>query len=145
MKYYLPSLDVPGGDSDSLLNPLVQRLLGLDITPHLAWSLTPWSWLIDWYTGVGNMIANMQSLLQDSLVAKYAYIMRHRRVTHNYLHAQPFLDDTSGTKTVRAYGNITLEVKERAAASPFGFGLGNREFSDSQAAILAALGLSRLR
>jgi len=111
----------------------------MEITPSLAWELLPWSWMVDWFGNVGDLMANISAASYDNLVAKYAYIMRTRRISYNTIQDQPL---TIG-KSLRLNGTFFVETKERAAASPYGFGLDWNGFSTSQLAILAALGISR--
>jgi len=137
-KYYIPSLDADPAKS-VFSSRLLRRLYGMEITPSLAWELLPWSWMVDWFGNVGDLMANISAASYDNLVAKYAYIMRTRRISYNTIQDQPL---TIG-KSLRLNGTFFVETKERAAASPYGFGLDWNGFSTSQLAILAALGISR--
>ncbi len=51
---YIPELDSRGLES-------LARRLALGLTSHealaTAWELTPWSWFVDWFSNVGDMIA----------------------------------------------------------------------------------------
>lgn len=119
---------------------IANKLLGSRINPEVLWELTPWSWAVDWVTNIGEIMTNLSALSSDSLVMRYAYIMRTTRVTHTY------------TLTgCRLYGGVegpfvqryVVETKTRQKATPYGFGLDPSMFSTRQWAILAALGVSR--
>lgn len=138
MKYYIP--DFEGASTQSRLK---RRLFGLEITPAAVWELVPWSWLVDWFSNVGDVIANMTPI--DNLVAKYAYVMRHSWVTYTRVGKQRYAADPSKTTYFTASGSSIQkwERKERCGASPFGFGLSEGDLSSRQWAILAALGFQR--
>jgi hypothetical protein len=119
---------------------LSNRLLGNRITPAVLWELTPWSWLADWVADIGSIITNATLLSQDGLVMRYGYLMRQTTAIDTYtpVHA-PFKIGMFGHATAQ----LSVVQKERARATPFGFGLDTESFTARQWAILAALGLSR--
>jgi hypothetical protein len=141
MKYYIPGLKVDSCES-IWSSPLLRRIYGLELTPALLWELTPWSWLVDWFADVGDVIANMSSLNHDNLVAKYAYVMRSERET-TYLFTPWKIGTTQGVLNLDMTSSYYLDSKERHAASPYGFGVGWDDFSPYQLSILMALGLTR--
>jgi hypothetical protein len=108
-------------------------------TPSLVWELTPWSWLIDWCSNLGDVIANVSSIIQDNLCAKYAYVMGHteQEVTHSAV-------NNLVTGPITCEWKASLEAKLRHEASPFGFGLTGADFSARQWSILTALGISKM-
>jgi hypothetical protein len=140
-RYYRPEFDpnsigFPSGWSN------IKRLLslyGARINPSIVWKVTPWTWLIDWFSGIGRNIDVLTEQFQDGVAAKYLYVMHHRQreiVTYsNYStydgwrqHSWPWL----------------LETKQRVSAdSPFGFNLSWSHLSARQWAILGAIGVSR--
>jgi hypothetical protein len=118
----------------------LNRLFGLRITPEVLWELSPWSWLVDWKSNVGDVIHNMSAFSRDGLVLKYGYMMRHMTITDSYLLEGAVLRD--GTSGPLRQDFIT-EVKKRVVATPYGFGLDPDAFTPRQWAILTALGVSR--
>lgn len=118
----------------------VSLIFGLRPSPSLVWELTPWSWLIDWVSDVGDAIANLSSIHFDNLCAKYAYCMGHTTVKTVYTGKANYL-----TGPATASWSYSLDCKTRVEASPFGFGLTSLEFSTRQWSILAALGITRIR
>lgn len=138
-RYYIPELAMPGYPG-----PTAAKLLGLSPSPSLAWELTPWSWLIDYFANVGDVLSNMAGNASSNLVADYAYVMS--TVTHRTDVTQ-MGTILSGTpvKPVPISSSLSYEysLKRRSYASPFGFGLKPGDLSGRQAAILGALGMSR--
>ncbi len=117
------------------------RLLGSRLTPELVWNLTPWTWLTDWFVGIGDFITNLQAMILDGSVMWYGYVMSHKHVSHLYSLAGYRL---KSTPSPWLWQEFNAEVKQRVRATPFGFGLSpDTEFSMKQWSILAALGISR--
>jgi hypothetical protein len=112
----------------------------------------PWSWLIDWFSNVGDVIANLSSNGIADLTYDYAYLMRHASTRTEWSlqipqHKIAIFDGVPAVDLPRSStGSVTelKETKERVAATPFGFGVQFDDLSVRQIAILSALGLSRL-
>jgi hypothetical protein len=138
-KFYIRNLETDPA-TDVINSRLLRHLYGLELTPSLCWELTPWSWLADWFGNVGDNMSNFSAQCYDNLVAKYAYIMKHRKSTVHYKTEWTY----PVIGRVRTEALTTGESKSRVEASPFGFNLDWAEFSPYQVAILAALGISRL-
>lgn len=122
------------------------HLLGLRVTPATLYELTAFSWLIDWFSNLGDIISNASGYLDNGLVLKYGYIMRHRILTYHFRHDRALIendDKYGGNLTVSPEFTWTHEFKDRQRAHPFGFGLKAGELSAYQLSILAALGISR--
>lgn len=118
-----------------------EHVLGLRIDPEMAWNLTPWSWLVDWKTNMGDVMTNISAFSRDDLVLRYGYIMRETRVIDSYTWSG-FLSGAGNTSITQ---NFTTTVKKRVKATPYGFGLDSdwRSFTGRQVAILGALGITR--
>lgn len=105
-----------------------------------AWNLVPYSWLIDWFSNVGDVIQNVSYLGKDGLHIVYAYIMCETTVR---------IDDTLvGTHSgypISTSCSVVTTTKQRLRATPFGFGVSPLALTAKQGAILTALGLSRSR
>jgi len=142
MKYYIPEVKI-GSDSDVWRKKLLRRIYGFEITPALVWELTPWSWFADWFGNVGDVLANLSDL--GELVHDGAYVMEHRLIETKYSQVQLLKLDNGGSYQTETSCTIVEEAKERAVANPFGFGSDGGNITPSRAAILAALGLSRLK
>jgi len=124
----------------------IRTLYGGDLTPKLVWDLVPWSWLVDWFTNVGDVIDNVSENAASNLTADYAYLMGSRisvrETTWTGLLRDP---DTGRLEPVSCSATETASSKTRAAASPYGFGVTLSSLSGRQLAILGALGISRTR
>jgi len=116
------------------------KLLGTRLTASTAYDLTPFSWLVDWFGEIGDILSNAESLSSDGLVIRHGYLMRHTRSDRYLCTVPPPGTPWSGRPF---YTNYRSERKERVRASPFGFGLNQSGFTGQQWAILAALGMSR--
>lgn len=133
-RYYIPNIE-----SVIWKQRAYQQLFGLSVTPALVWELIPWSWLVDWFSNVGDVISNLDTGLAQNLVAKYAYVMG---TTESHLRQLAHLDLHDGP--VNAEFTFDFERKQRTEANPFGFGLTWDNLSLRQWSILGALGFTRL-
>lgn len=132
--------DVPNGNSalDTLKRYEAQanNLLGLRLTPELIWQLAPWSWMIDWFSNVGNLVTNVTLLGSDGMEMQYGYMMEERMVRRTV---------TSSFNGKPLKTEISFSSKRRIRATPYGFGVDFSSLSDYQMSILVALGLSQGR
>lgn len=133
-RYYIPEIRSVAWERKAL-----RLLYGGNISPSLLWNLTPWSWLVDWCSSVGDAIDNLDNGLAENLAAKYAYIMGTTEESYR-VKSHCALDSP-----VDAEWEFLISRKTRSEASPFGFGLTPDDFTGRQWSILSALGLSRLR
>lgn len=146
-RYWLP--EFAGPSSNPMLEKLnaVRRtidLFGLRASPSNIYKAIPWSWLIDWVSGVGRSIQALQDQTLDSMVAKYMSLSHHRVTTRTLKQYMPFNPTSGGLRTFE-FTQI-IDVKQRVmATSPFGFYLDASALTGTQLAILGALGLSRKR
>lgn len=121
---------------------IARKLYGVELTPDVVWSLTPWSWAVDWISNAGDVMSNISRFSQDGLVMPYAYIME--KVTHSVEYILSGARTKYEDRSVECRQKFTTTVKQRHKATPWGFGLDPAlDFSDRQWSILVALGLSR--
>lgn len=117
----------------------IAEIYGIYPNPALLWELTPWSWLVDWGTNVGDVFSNLDTGLAENLAAKYAYVMG-TKYTKYTLESKPcFATGYSPTHT----WVYELTRKTRVQANPFGFGLTDLDLTARQWSILGALGITR--
>lgn len=64
-----PSIDIP-----KLREDLFTDLLGTNPRPSDVYDLVPWTWLVDWFGGLGEYIDLMNSLAVDPSVFNYGYL-----------------------------------------------------------------------
>lgn len=144
-RYYIPGLT--NGNWGKLR--LARKLFGVELTPSLVYELVPWSWLADWFGNFGDVVSNYTSITTENMVAKYAYVMRHKHttVTCSASITGRFTEwlkpPTYTTQYVQS--EVSTETKTRAVANPFGFDAHLADFTSYQLSILGALGLSRQR
>lgn len=134
-RYYVPELDSPNWHSWA-----IRRLYGLQITPTLLWELTPWSWLVDWFSNAGDVISNLEDNLLYDLVSKYAYVCGTTSICSD-VHST--LNTVQGP--LSHTWHFAVNYKDRAGADPYSFSWDGGSLSSRQSAILAALGVTRLR
>lgn len=139
-KYWIPDL----GTQD-FLDRFRRTDLGLTLSPEVVWELIPFSWLIDWFTNIGDVMSNASDGNASPVVAQYAYVMCHSRLRVDISNDFQYYPDVDagGLKQVSIRTYVEWERKQRAAANPFGFGLTYEGLSAGQLAILVALGLAR--
>lgn len=118
-----------------------EKLLGLQVTPEVLWNLAPWSWLSDWFFNVGSLMTNFSALGKDNVVMRRGYMMGHDMTTVTY--SNPGVSLYQSLPSGPISQSFTAETKARRRAHPYGFGVTHSQLTAKQAAILAALGISR--
>jgi len=140
-KFYRPEFDMNLAEFDSQMNRIQQYLTvyGARINPSVLWKVTPWTWLIDWFSSAGSFIELYTAAGEDNVVSKNLCLM-HRQQTEIVL--QQSIRFWSGLRTFEFYRNRTCKQRV-VAGTPYGFGLTPTSLSGRQWAILGALGLSK--
>lgn len=110
------------------------KLFGLIADESLMWEATRWSWLVDWFTNVGDVISNLQANIRDRVVSLYAYSQRRVVREYTFTCSNGFYD----VAVTRVF-----DTKCRRKIDPFGLAV-EISLSDLQLAILVALGITRL-
>lgn len=139
-KYYRHEFDRTIPNYDSAWNEArrMQTLLGARINPSVLYKATPWTWLIDWFSNVGDVIDNATEMANDQLVSRYLYLMCHKTSILRHTVVIPFWDNPI---SITWDQNIDTKQRERYD-NPFGLSL-SLPLTARQLAILAALGISR--
>jgi len=121
-----------------------KHLLGLRITPDTLWNLAPWTWLADYVGNVGPVLGVLGSMQDGDLVMRYGYLMQEAKFQTEVKH---YGITTAGGSFLPSEitGRVRVSRKTRLSASPFGFGLDWQGFTPRQLAVLAALGITRVR
>lgn len=143
--YHLPTDYDSRRELDSLASK-VARLYDLSLTPEVIWELAPWSWAVDWFSNVGDVVSNVTDWANDGLVMRYGYLMEHTIVTDTYTRVDPraFASNSkNASQLVTSAIVLKTETKIRKRANPFGFGVSWSGLSPRQLSIAAALGISR--
>jgi len=117
------------------------KLLGVDLSPSTLWELEPWSWAVDWFTNMGDVMKNISLLGKDGLVLRYGYITC--RVIDTVTYTVPEFTIGSDPRKYSASLTIVRKNLKRRKATPYGFGFNLATLSARQDATLAALGLAK--
>jgi hypothetical protein len=64
-----PHLDVP-----RLRSELFQRRLGIEPSPSDIYNLIPWTWLVDWFGGLGDYVSLMDTISSERSLINHAFI-----------------------------------------------------------------------
>lgn len=122
---------------------LLMRQYGLDPSSinstNTYWNLLPFSWLLDWFVNIGDLMASVTAFQQQGLKLDYGYM--------SALQVNRFSADFSfkvGTSTYVSSASLTGIRKRRIRATPFGFGTTFTGLSQVQLSLLAALATSRM-
>jgi len=139
-KYYRPEFDRSLRTFDSNWSQMMRlkSLFGLHINPSVIWKATPWTWLIDWFSDVGQNIDTITDMVGDSMVNSYLYLMQHKKYSLRHTANTYFWD-----QQLTLSWDQNFETKQRERYNHhFGLNL-HVPYSARQLAILAALGISR--
>jgi len=109
-------------------------LAGLRITPADVWDALPWTWLIDWFANVGDVLHNLEDNVADRQVSRYAYVMGKTM--------REYTQHTTDGYLSCSLSHI-FETKVRRKVDPFGL-TPEVELSPLQLAILGALAIQRV-
>lgn len=126
---------------------MISRLFGLNPTPYRVYKAIPWSWLVDWFSNLGDVIAASSSNVEERLAADYCYTMCHIKAQNIRESTGLFYDRNSwdARRPIQSTCTVTVEHKSRVPAGVFGPNVSDDplDLTPTQAAILGALGVSR--
>jgi len=146
-RYYIPDV------SSSEWNRRARyALFGASPTPELLWEVLPWSWLIDWFSNVGDVVSNASDNAVDNLTSNYGFVMETIDSTRIY-QADVKSKGLTACMPWICYGGswggscTTIHKKvtksRSGSGNPFGLGVKLGDLTGYQLGILAALGISR--
>lgn len=107
--------------------------LGLTIDLSTVWNALPWTWLIDWFSNVGDFLETKRNIC--GFVPGPAWQMYHTESTAAYRYVGGSL-----TKTLPSYTSVR---KERTSASPSVLSASVPILTNRQLGILASLAVTR--
>lgn len=140
-RFYRPEFDINAQDELSQWNSAMQFITvsGLRPTPSNVYKAVPWTWLIDWFSNVGDYVEHLNDIWVDSVVSQYCFAMQHVHTERTFVQELPFVAGGRSLEFRRV-----IDSKQRITAnSPYGFSLSWDSLSPTQLAILAALGIVR--
>jgi len=145
-QYYIPDIG-----SSRWTQKARRALFGVQPTPELLWNVLPWSWLVDWFSNVGDTISNLHDGAVENLTVRNSFIMKHtvtQDIYHAHVHRNPQNSPGNAWDGVDHPFNshYTKDEKIRdGGGNPFGLHVQLPSLSGRQLGILAALGISRSR
>lgn len=114
-------------------------------TPSLLWDLTPWTWVLDWFTGISRGITTAFDYGKDGgLHSDYACVTS-RTVVHETISAGnvSWMDTRATNRRYWSYGQCVTDTIVRIPVNPFGRYVDITQLSTWQKSILLALGLAK--
>lgn len=140
-RYLLP----PGPRTRKWKRALKRKIMGLRVSPSLMYELVPWSWLVDYFTDVGQFTKAISPGFADRLICDSAYICTTSRWTYvTEASLGVWTSSSNDSKSVQM-STVNIAVRKvRVHASPFGFGVKQSDLNPKQVSILGALGYSKL-
>jgi hypothetical protein len=139
-KYWLP----PGPRDWKWRAREILRVYGAYPSPAVVWNAIPWTWLADWFTNVGDVLENIDFTVADRLASNYAFVMRHVLEKLTRTTTAVLMTPSGAPTTVNLTSYLIGETKERALIDPFSPAVTFDSMSPRQAAILGAIGYSRM-
>lgn len=146
-RYWLP----PGPRDAQWRKRIMRKIMGAYVSPSTVYNLIPWTWLVDYFTGLGDFMNAVSPGVEDRIIFDYAYVMTTTIKSSSKACSQLYYNSTvtnDGPKSTigraDAYSEASWTYKVRSCASLFGWGFSNESLTDHQMGILGALGLSRL-
>nr|QDH88076.1 MAG: hypothetical protein H4Bulk46663_000001 [Leviviridae sp.] len=145
-RYYIPDIDTWQWDARARL-----ALFGALPTPELLWEVMPWSWLIDWFSNVGDVVSNISPNAVDNLTLRYSFIMKSvetKTVTTSHVsHSARNVPGQYWPAVNHAFRTTQTVVQKarEGGGNPYGLNVQLPSLSAYQLSILAALGISRSR
>ena len=140
-KYYRPEFDpsVQASNPDWARIQGWLTLLGARVNPSNIYKATPWTWLIDWFSNVGDTVDRIQDWGLDGIVSKYMYLMQAQEIKFVL---KQWINFHSGPVYME-WSRIVRTKQRTPASSPYGFSLSWDALTPRQLAILAAIGVTR--
>jgi hypothetical protein len=127
--------------SDSeLRDTALKAMLGYQLDPYTLYELMPWSWFIDYFSNLGNIVKasrNMLTMRHDAV-----RIMEHRRTISRSLNHD--IEVQSGNQITCTPIFVVNETKTRRIVSPIVFNAQDVVLSGQQLSILGSLAVVKL-
>lgn len=147
--YYVPDIG-----SDQWTAKAKSVLLGSNPNPSVLYQVLPWSWLIDWFGNVGDIVSNLTTNAVDNEALTNCYAMRTDFLEHRVEVSSHWdeINQSEGLNTdfflpageAVVISSRSETIKLRQQSSPYGFGLKRGDFTPRQLAILAALAIAKV-
>lgn len=129
-------------DPGELFNLARKAVLGLHVDGSTAWNLMPWSWLIDWASNTGNLIASTRNIVGAKASGGVCIMTRQSYATEVRMIKPPGQDKIDGGIMQ------SLVLSRKREVYPSGFVLpemGVQILTARQSAILSSLATLRAK
>lgn len=118
-------------------------VLDTKVSIQTVYDLTPWTWLVGWFSDLSSIIGRAEYFANDAVVLRYGYIMHEYQVSRTLCATAPYRLLKTGSLYWPTPMVVEWTSKSRWRATPYGFGLNIVDFSPARWGILAALGFTR--
>jgi hypothetical protein len=98
----------PNSDLETLSTDLV---LGLQIRPDLVWNMIPWSWLIDYFTNIGDVMETYDGLVGYQVSRMCLMVEQSLTDFPERIRTAPGVTES--------YGNVNRTVRKRRFVYPY--------------------------
>nr|QDH87137.1 MAG: hypothetical protein H4Bulk462300e1158_000003 [Leviviridae sp.] len=106
---YSPLADYSHLNQREMYDLATKAFYGLEVSFSSLWEAMPWSWMIDWFTNVGDILEQSRNVISLSCTScSLMYHTRREVVFHNYDNGAHFCKG----------GRVVRERKQRIPASP---------------------------
>ncbi len=140
-RYWLP----PGPRDIAWKARMMANIFGINPSPAAVYKAIPWTWLVDWFTTLGDVIDNLTDSVAERGAYDYFYLMCTSGIFTSLGCTFTFHDANSGQpKVVSGTSTCETSVKGRIKGDPFSLSTSPNTLTGTQLAILGALGLSRI-
>nr|UJQ85459.1 MAG: hypothetical protein 1 [Leviviridae sp.] len=140
-RYLLPA----GARNKAWERKMMRRVMGLNATPSTLWNAIPWSWLVDYFTGLGTFLQAASEGAAAHVWFDYAYVMRSTERTFTLsCYQYNYRNSAGNTNNNHSRVQVRVKTRSRVPASPFGWGIEDANLSALQWSILGSLGYSKL-
>ena len=143
--YTLPPLMEGQSIGNRLRGEIAQaRHLFGGINASTVWNLIPYSWAAGWFSNASSILSNLDAFAFDGLLMPWAYMMEEFSVNVERVVSGASLgNQISGAPLQNAItSKLSVVVKQRRRANPFGFGFDGGNLSLRQWSIAGALAIS---
>jgi len=128
---------LPPKDKAELRRQAIKIVYGLELSPANLWEALPWSWLVDWFTNVGDYLSTYNNVVP---VAHSTPCIMTRTTTKATFARADTLSQVSGGN-----GSWTYQTKIRSVVSPASLTASLPFLTDRQLSILGSLAVLRLK
>lgn len=131
--------------NSAVRDDLESIVFGLDPSSlgRAAFDATPFSWLLDWFVNVGDVLDNFRGLNSRGVQMLWGYVTEKAEREFYFQHRMTY--KPTNDVYFQSSGFSAQKAIRRIRATPFGFGTSFGSLTSDQSAILAALGASRIK